>query len=98
MQVIIIPRSIQEDHQPDHTIRIYLEFEFTRPGQISRVNVSKQSVQFLNLCRELVGKEVVLGLEESEYNGRKFWRVSDPNIQLIKMQPVTQATSQPKAA
>jgi len=90
MQAIIKPRAINEDIQSDGSIRIFLEFEFSKPGEIARVNITKQNSQFINLCRELVGKEVVVGLERGEMNGRPFWRITDNNFQLVKLGPITQ--------
>ncbi|MDD2661356.1 MAG: hypothetical protein PHY54_17025 [Methylococcales bacterium] len=89
MQAIIKPREITEDIQNDGSIRMYLEFEFSKPGEIARVNITKQNAQFINLCRELIGKEVVVGLERGEMNGRPFWRITDNNFQLVKLGPIT---------
>jgi len=88
MQTIVIIRDIHSKPQPDQSVKLYLEFEFTKPGFISQVNITSQNAHFLNLCREMKGKEVMMCLEESEFNGRKFWRLSDPELSLVQLKPV----------
>lgn len=90
MQVIVKVRGIQEQHQGDNTVRLYLEFEFTKPAAIDRVNVTKQNAHFLNICREMEGKECILSLSRDTFNGRAFWRLEDTTIELVKTTPVLQ--------
>jgi Na+/phosphate symporter len=76
MRVLIKIRQIQEQiDRVNSEIRFYLEFEFTDPAEIARVSINSLNTQEKNSYRDLVGKDVYISLEQSEYNGRKFWRL-----------------------
>lgn len=93
MQTLVKLREIKDEPQTDGSMRRYLEFEFSNPGEIARVNITKATAPLLNQIKLAMGKEVVMSVERREFNGRTFWQITDQNLYQFKTLPLVAAAA-----